>query len=202
MTITLEPTAAIDERTADLLFRDARTVYSFTDQPVSEAQLSEVYDLMKWAPTAMNSQPLRIVLVRSDDARARLLPHLAEGNRPKAASAPIVAILAADTRFHENLPRLLPQAPGAKDLFADEERREHAARFNATLQAGYFILAVRAAGLHAGPMGGFDAVGVDHDLLGDGPLKSIMIVNIGHPAEGGTFPRNPRLTSAEVVTTL
>jgi 3-hydroxypropanoate dehydrogenase len=110
--------------------------------------------------------------------------------------------LAADTRFHENLPSLLPQAPGEKDLFADEERREHAARFNATLQAGYFILAVRAAGLHAGPMGGFDAVGVDHDLLGDGPLKSIMIVNIGHPAEGGTFPRNPRLTSAEVVTTL
>ena len=119
----------------------------------------------------MNTQPLRVVLVATPEAKERLLPHLAEGNRAKAASAPLVAILAADTDFHEHLPRLLPHAPGAKDRFADDERREQAARFNATLQAGYFILAVRAVGLDAGPMGGFDAAGIDRDLLGDGAAE-------------------------------
>jgi 3-hydroxypropanoate dehydrogenase len=202
MTATLEHSAPMDHRSADLLFRDAHTVYSFTDEPVSQERLDTVYDLMKWGPTAMNLQSLRIVYVRSEEAKARLLPHLAEGNRRKAQSAPVIAILAADTAFHENLPRLLPQAPAAKDGFADATKREETARFNATLQAGYFIVAVRAAGLHAGPMGGFDAAGVDREILGDGPLKSFMVVNIGHPAAGGTFPRNPRLDADEVTSVI
>ena len=122
-------------------------------------QLERLYELLRFPPTAMNTQPLRVVLVSTPEAKERLLPHLAEGNRAKSASAPLVAVLAADTDFHEHLPRLLPHAPGAKDRFADDERREQAARFNATLQAGYFILAVRAVGLDAGPMGGFDAAG-------------------------------------------
>lgn len=202
MTITLEPTAALDERSAGIIFREARTAYSFTAEPVSDGQLVEVYELMKWAPTAVNSQPLRIVYVRSDEAKAKLLPHLAEGNRRKSASAPVVAILAADTDFHEHLPRVMPQAPGMKANFEDDDRREQAARFNATLQAGYFIVATRAVGLDAGPMGGFDAAGLDRDLLGGGSLTSLLVVNLGHAAVDGTFPRNPRLEAAEVVSTL
>lgn len=202
MTITLDTPAHIDDSTADLLFRDAHTVYSFTDRPVFDSEIEQAYELMKWAPTAMNLQPLRIVLVRTDEAKARLMPHLAQGNRAKAASAPVIAILAADTDFHENLPRVLPQSPAAKDMFAEPTVREQTARFNATLQAGYFLIALRAVGLHAGPMGGFDAVGLDADLLEGGPLKSFLVVNIGHPAEGGTFPRNPRLHAEEVVTSL
>jgi 3-hydroxypropanoate dehydrogenase len=193
---------AIDPRSADLLFREARTAYAFTDEAVTAAQLEVIADLMAFPPTAMNTQPLRVVLVTSDEAKARLLPHVAEGNRAKALSAPVVAILAADTDFHELLPRLLPHAPGARDRFADDAAREQAARFNATLQAGYFILAVRAAGLAAGPMGGFDAAGVDRDLLGDGALRSLLLVNIGHAAPDGTFPRSPRLAGNEVFTTV
>jgi 3-hydroxypropanoate dehydrogenase len=193
---------AIDPRSADLLFREARTAYSFTDEPVTAAQVDLIAELMAHPPTAMNTQPLRVVLVTSDAAKARLLPHLAEGNRHKAASAPVVAILAADTEFHEHLPRLLPHAPGARDRFADDVARERAARFNATLQAGYFILAVRAAGLSAGPMGGFDAAGIDRDLLGDGALRSVLLVNIGHAAADGTFPRSPRLAADEVFSTI
>lgn len=202
MTITLDTPTRIDDTTADLLFRDAHTVYSFADRPVFDGEIEQAYELMKWAPTAMNLQSLRIVLVQTDEAKARLIPHLAEGNRAKAASAPVIAILAADTNFHDNLPRVLPQAPAAKDMFADATVREQTARFNATLQAGYFLIALRAVGLHAGPMGGFDAVGLDADLLKGGPLKSFLVVNIGHPAEGGTFPRNPRLHADEVVTSL
>jgi 3-hydroxypropanoate dehydrogenase len=206
MTILLDspvnPTPALDDAAVDLVFRDAHTAYGFTDAPVTPAELERLHDLLRFPPTAMNTQPLRVVLVSTPLAKERLLPYLAERNRAKTASAPLVAILAADTDFHEHLPRLLPHAPNARDLFADDERREQSARFNATLQAGYFILAVRAIGLDAGPMGGFDAAGVDRELLGDGALKSLLVVNIGHAAADGTFPRSPRLERDEVFLTL
>lgn len=203
MTALLDTTdRTIDAHALDLIFRDGRTAYRFTDEPVRDEELDLVHELLQFPPTAMNTQPLRVVLLRDDEAKARLLPYLAEGNRPKAASAPVVAILAADTDFHEHLPRLMPHAPGARDMFANDAKREQAARFNATLQAGYFILAVRAAGLDAGPMGGFDAAGVDRDLLGEGPLRSFLVVNIGHVAADGTFPRNPRLERDEVFISL
>lgn len=195
MTLTLSPEAQ------DLLFRDARTANTFTDEPVTDEQVAAIYDLVKYAPTAMNAQPLRIVLVRDGEPRERLLKHMADGNRDKTASAPLVAVLAADTDFHEHLPRTFPHFPGAKDLFADDAAREEAARFNAALQAGYFILGVRAAGLAAGPMGGFDAAGLDADLLAGTTLQSLVVVNIGHPAENAWSDRLPRLDHAEVVTT-
>lgn len=193
---------AIDPASADLLFRDAHTAYSFTDEPVSDAELAEIYELMRHAPTAMNSQPLRIVFVRSPEAKERLLPLLAEGNRPKSESAPVVAILAADTDFHEHLPRLLPMVPGARDSFDAEEKRVKHARFNATLQAGYFILAVRAVGLDAGPMAGFNSAGIDTEFFADTPLRSLLVVNIGHVAEGGNFPRKDHVTFEQAVEVL
>ena len=124
---------------------------------MDDEQLAAIYDLMKWAPTGGNTQPLRILFIRSPEAKERLIAHLNEGNRDKTRSAPVVAVLAADTSFHEHLGRLFPQRPEMKDYFAaDDALRERQAKFNATLQAGYFLLAVRAMGLAAGPMGGFD----------------------------------------------
>lgn len=191
--VILDPTAQ------DVLFRDARTANAFLDEPVSDEQVQALYDLVKWAPTSMNSQPLRMLLVRSDDARARLLGHMSPGNRAKTESAPLIAVLAADTEFHEKLPRLFPHAPQAKSMFADPVARERAARNGAMLQAGYFILGVRALGLAAGPMGGYDAAGLDADLLTGTTWKSIMVVNIGKPAENAWFDRLPRLEYDEVV---
>ena len=193
---------ALSRAATDRLFREAHTAYSFTKEPVSALELAELYDLVRHAPTAMNSQPLRITFVTSDEARARLLPLLAEGNRAKAASAPVVAILAADTDFHELLTRTMPHVPGAREFFLDDAAREQAALFNASLQAGYVILAARAIGLDAGPMGGFDRAGVDAEFLGGTAQRSFLIVNLGHAAEGGTFPRSPRLKHDEAVTIL
>ena len=203
MTATFPGTdRTIDDRSADILFHDAHTAYAFTDEPVFEDELARIYDLVRQAPTAVNSQPLRVTFVTSDEAKARLVPHIAEGNRAKSKSAPVVAILAADTEFHEHLPRLLPHAPNAKDMFADPSARTQAAMFNATLQAGYFILAVRAAGLDAGPMGGIDKIGIDREFFAGTGLTTILVVNIGHVAENGTFPRSPRLEHHEAVTVL
>ncbi|MGI8309998.1 malonic semialdehyde reductase [Saccharopolyspora hattusasensis] len=187
----------------DLLFRDARTANSFSDEPVTDEQVQAIYDLVKWAPTSMNQQPLRIVLVRSEESRQRLLPHLMEGNRAKTEKAPLVAILAADTDFHEKLPQVFPHAEGVKDMFAanDELRLNHA-NLNASLQIAYFILGVRAAGLAAGPMTGFDAAGINAEFFPEGKRQSLVVVNIGKPGENPWFDRLPRLDYDEVVTTI
>lgn len=185
----------------DLLFREAHTASAFADEQVTDEQIAAIYDLVKYGPTSMNTQPLRIALVRDGDARERLLKHMADGNRDKTANAPLVAILAADTEFHEQMERTFPVFPGAKQMFADDGAREQAARFNATLQAGYFLLGIRAAGLAAGPMGGFDAAGIDEEFFDGKPLKSFMVVNIGKPVEDAWHDRLPRLEHDEVVFT-
>lgn len=187
--------------TAQSIFTDMHTAYRFTPEPVTDEELARVYELAKFTPTALNSQPLRITFVRSEAAKARLLPLLAETNRAKSASAPVVAILAADTDFHENLPVVNPQSQGARERFAaNDEHRSAMALNNAWLQAGGFILAVRAAGLDAGPMGGIDAAGIDREFFAGTPLRSFMVVNIGHVADDGAFPRNPRLGFDQAVT--
>ncbi|MFE9805168.1 malonic semialdehyde reductase [Streptomyces sp. NPDC005548] len=196
MSLVLDPTAQ------DLLFREARTANTFTDEPVTDAQVQAIYDLVKFGPTAFNQSPLRITLVRSPEARERLVRHLAEGNQAKTAAAPLVAVLSADNEFHEELPALLPHFPAAKDMFFSERPvRESAALLNAALQAAYFIIGVRAAGLAAGPMTGADFAGIQKEFLDDDHTP-LMVVNIGKPGEDAWFPRSPRLSLDEVITTV
>jgi nitroreductase len=187
----------------ELLFRGARTANTFTDEPVRDEQVKAIYDLAKWAPTSMNNQPLRIVLVRSPEARERLVQTMAGGNKARTAAAPLVAILAADHAFHENFPVTFPHFPGARDMFAaDDALRAHTADLNATLQVAYFILAVRAAGLAAGPMTGFDAVALNAEFFPQGQRKVLAVVNIGKAGPGAWMARLPRLDYDEVVSTL
>lgn len=193
----------LDPRAQDLLFREARTANSFSDEPVTDEQVETIYDLVKWAPTSMNNQPLRIVLVRSPEARARLVDLMFEGNRPKTETAPLVAILAADVDFHDELPSQFPHFPGARDLFAaDEVARESAAKLNAALQIGYFTMGVRAAGLAAGPMTGVDLAGVDREFFPDGRHRALVVMNLGKAGENAWFDRLPRLAYDEVVTSV
>lgn len=204
MTTSLDIDRAIqiDEAARDLLFREARTANAFTDEPVTDEQLEAIYELVKWAPTSMNTQPLRIVVLRSEEAKARLVPLLAEGNQAKTAAAPAVALLAADVDFHDELPKVFPHVPGARDLFSDEDARTGTAELNAGLQIGYLILGIRAVGLAAGPMTGFDAEAVTEEFFPDGRHRVLVAVNIGRPAENAWLDRLPRLDYDEVVTTL
>lgn len=196
MSLVLDPAAQ------DLLFREARTANTFTDEPVTEDQVQAIYDLVKYGPTAFNQTPLRITLVRSPEARERLVRHMSEGNQAKTATAPLVAILAADNEFHEELPHLFPAFPQAKDaFFSARPAREQAAGMNAALQAAYFIVGVRAAGLAAGPMTGFDFEGVRKEFLDDDHTP-LMVVNIGRPGADAWYPRSPRLEFDQVVTTV
>ena len=205
MTDVLDGTAPqtlgrLDEAARAVLFTDARTANTFAPTPVSDAELSAIWELAKWAPTSANTQPLRVLYVRTDAGRARLVEHMSEGNKAKTASAPAVAVLALDTRFHEHIPTVLPFRPELMDVFAaNDAMRTSTGEFGSALQAGYFILAVRAAGLAAGPMAGFDAAGVDAEFFPGGRLKSILVVNIGHPGQDPWFDRLPRLDHADVI---
>jgi len=190
---------ALDAAARAALFTGARTISEFNSTPVSDAELSDIWELAKWAPTAANFQPLRVLYVRPP-ARDRLVKHMADGNKEKTAAAPAVAVLALDSQFHEFIPTVMPVKAELKDYFeADEVARGESAAFNSALQAGYFVLAVRAAGLAAGPMGGFDHAGVDAEFFGDGRWKSILVVNIGHTDSAPRHDRLPRLEHTEVI---
>lgn len=189
---------AIDDLTADRLFRTARTVTTFADTEVTDEQLADVYDLIKWAPTAMNISPLRVLAVRTPQARQRLVGHMPEGNQERVATAPVTLVLAYDPEFHERLDVLTPHMPGAREMFAgDAVARAHAARTNALLQAGYLIVGLRAAGLSAGPMNG-DYDGIDAEFFAENGWKGFLVINVS-AAEGADTPRPraPRLTFGE-----
>ncbi|MFY0409533.1 malonic semialdehyde reductase [Solicola sp. PLA-1-18] len=199
MTSTIEH--ALSEDARDLLFRDARTANTFTDEPVSVEQVREVYELTKFGPTAANTQPLRMLVV-GPESRERLLPHMSDGNRAKTAAAPMVVVLAADVDFHDRMGEVFPHNPGARDWWPDADSRARAAVQNASIQAGYFITGVRAVGLSAGPMGGFDKPGLDADLLAGTTWRSQIVVNIGHPGPDAFRDRLPRLPFADVARVL
>ena len=177
----------------DQLFTDARTFNKFTDEPLSDAQLHAIYDLAKMPPTAFNASPARFVFVRSPEAKKRLIPLMMEGNQAKSMAAPVTVIVAFDSRFQENLPTLFP-AMDVKGMFdADAELTATAALRNGTLESAYFIMAVRALGLDAGPMSGFNNAAVDNEFFPDGRFKSNFLINIGHGDPTGNYPRSPRL---------
>jgi 3-hydroxypropanoate dehydrogenase len=204
MTTTESPThrLPLSEDAQDLLFRSARTANTFTAQEVSDDQLRAVYGLLRWAPTCFNAQPLRIVAVRGEPARDRLIRHLFGANQDKTRSAPLTLLLAADREFDVHLPRLAPFLSQPNDLFTDPEVRNATAEYNAILQVGYLIIAIRAAGLAAGPMAGFDASGVDAEFFPDGRHHTVLVMNVGVPAPDAWFDRCPRLDYDEVVTTI
>lgn len=197
---TLIETDKLDEAARSLLFTKGRTANSFSSRPVTDEQLQEIYELMKWGPTWANTLPLRVVYVTTPEGKQRLLAHMQPGNAAKTASAPVNAVLAVDNRYHDQVPRLLPFRPGMRETLEDNDAlRERIRDFSGAMQAAYFIIAVRAAGLAAGPMGGFDQAGLDADLFPDGQWSSILVVNVGHPGENAWFERLPRLDYEEAV---
>lgn len=185
-----------DQQTLDLILRKARSHGDFHDKPVPEELLRAAHDLMKWGPTTANSQPARIFYLRSKESREKLRPALSAVNAAKTMKAPLVAIVAYDTRFYEHLPRLYHN-PDAINWYNKPGVAEINGFRNGTLQGGYLILALRAAGLDCGAMSGFDNAKVDAAFFPDGRLKSNFLINIGYGTGNGIPPRNYRFTFEE-----
>ena len=179
---------AVSDAALDVLLRKARSFNDFAPEPVTDAQLRALYELAKWGPTTANSQPQRIVFVRSAAAKERLKPALSGANQRKVMGAPVVAILAYDMRFFEHLPRLFYN-PAARSWYdtTPEHIRTTALR-NATLQGAYLMLAARAIGLDCGPMSGFKNDMVDAEFFPDGRFKSNFLCCLGR-GDPSTLPK-------------
>ena len=192
--MTLSPEAQ------DLLFREARTANTFTDEPVTDEQVAAIYDLVKYAPTAMNTQPLRILLVRDGEPRERLLKHMADGNRDKTANAPLVAVLAADTDFHDHLAPDLPALPGRPRRASPTTPR--ASRPRSSTPPCRSATSCSASAPRAWPPARWAASTPPGSTRSSSPAATssrLLVVNLGQPAENAWFDRLPRLDHDEVV---
>ena len=186
----------LHDEALDVIFRQARTHVAWLPKPVDDDLLRRVYDLAKLGPTSANTMPMRVVFVKTPEAKERLKPALMAGNVEKTMAAPVCAIVATDLRFYEHTPRLFPQSPGFADMFTapgkEEFTRTHAFR-NGTLQGAYLIIAARSLGLDTGPMSGFDNGKVDAEFFPDGRCQSNFLINLGYGDPSKLHPRNPRL---------
>jgi 3-hydroxypropanoate dehydrogenase len=183
----------LDDRSFDILFREARTYNNFTGAEVSDVLIKAVYDLMKLGPTSANCCPARFVFVKSPEAKARLKPHLDAGNAAKTMAAPLTVIIAYDMKFYDQLPKLFPHT-NARSWFAgkDDVIKQTAFR-NGTLQGAYLMLAARGLGLDCGPMSGFSQPGVKAEFFADTEYWPNFLCNIGYGDSKDLFPRSPRL---------
>jgi 3-hydroxypropanoate dehydrogenase len=188
----------VSEQDLDLIFRNARTHSAWLDEPVDDALLTRVYDLARMGPTSANMCPMRIVFVKSKEAKEKLKPALDAGNVAKTMSAPVTAIIGMDVHFYEKLPQLFPHVD-AKAWFKDlpENVLEYVAPRNSSLQGAYFMLAARSLGLDCGPMSGFDNAKVDAAFFAGTTVKSNFLCNLGHGDAAKLFPRSPRLSFEE-----
>jgi 3-hydroxypropanoate dehydrogenase len=192
----------LSDEALNVLFRAARTARAWLDRPVSDELLGQIYDLMKWGPTSANCCPARIVFLRTQPAKQRLLPALSPGNVEKTMSAPVTAIVAYDLRFYEKLPKLFPHNPKMVELFASSQELAVSTAFrNGSLQGAYFMLAARSLGLDCGPMSGFDNAKVDQEFFSDseaalfpgGQVRSNFLCNLGYADPAKIDARLPRL---------
>jgi 3-hydroxypropanoate dehydrogenase len=184
----------LDPAALELLFLNARTHNGWQDRPVEDDLLRQLYTLARMAPTATNTSPMRLVFVKSREAKEQLKPCLAPGNVDKTMNAPVTAIVAYDTEFHEKMPKLFPARDMRTQLLGQSaEARQQMAFMNSTLQGAYLILAARGLGLDCGPMAGFDNAKVDAAFFRDGKWKSNFLLNLGYGDPAKLYPRNPRL---------
>lgn len=175
------------------ILRDARTYSFWKPEPVPVELLKEVYDLAKLGPTSANSSPARFVFLTTPEAKARLVPALAPTNVEKTQSAPVNVIVASDTEFYEQLPKLFPQRDMRAMFAGNSALIDETILRNGSLQGAYFILAARALGLDCGPMSGFDKAKVNQEFFPDGKWKANFLINVGYGDAAKLYPRNPRL---------
>ncbi|MFG5777842.1 malonic semialdehyde reductase [Comamonas sp. J-3] len=191
----------LDQQALDTLFRQARSHNGWLDRPVTDEQLRAIYELCRWGPSSGNSCPMRLIFVRTGEARERLLPWLAQGNIDKVRQAPVTAILGYDQQFYRALPRLFAHNPEFGKRFEDPQNAEHTqetAFRNASLQAAYLMLAARGLGLDCGPLSGFDAAGVDATFWAGTTVRTNFLCCLGYGDSSKLFARLPRLEFDEV----
>ncbi len=202
MTTEMRAKGALAPEALEQLFTAARTHNGWLPKEVPNELLELAVDYAKWGPTSANCSPMRIVFVRSPEAKARLAPAMSEANRAKTMAAPATAIVGYDIDFHEKLPHLYPATDARSWFIGNEPLIEETAFRNGSLQGAYLLLALRAVGLDCGPMSGFDKAKVDAEFFAGTRIKSNFLINIGYGDPAKLYPRGPRLAFEEIATIL
>jgi 3-hydroxypropanoate dehydrogenase len=184
--------APLNDDALNQLFREARTYNGYLDKPVTDAQLGDIWELMKYGPTSANCLPARIVWCTSIDAKEKLASMSMPANGEKILKAPVTAIIGMDLEFYEQLPDLFPHTDARSWFVGNDELIEKTAFRNSSLQGAYFILAARALGLDTGPMSGFNNAAVDDAFFGGTKVKSNFISTLGYGDPASIFARSPR----------
>jgi 3-hydroxypropanoate dehydrogenase len=181
----------------DQVFLKARTQNGWRDEPVPDELIRRLHEVVRWGPTASNSQPARFLFVKSPEAKAKLVACMAPGNVEKTRTAPVTVVVAIDTAFHLVMPKLYPHAD-LKTLFANDRKlAEESAFRNGSLQGAYLILAARALGLDTGPMSGFDQAKLDQTFFSGTSWKANFVCALGYGDPAKVYPRLPRLEFEE-----
>ena len=191
----------LDNKALDLLFREARSQNAYVNASLTDDMLKELYDLWKYGPTSANCSPARVIFVRSEEGKAKLLPHLMGGNQEKTKSAAVCAIIGHDVKFYDRIPELFPHLPEAREWFSNDDNfaAETALR-NSSLQGAYLMIAARAMGLDVGPMSGFDPKGVEETFFPNSTIKVNFLCNLGRGNPSAVFERSPRLSFEDACT--
>lgn len=137
-----------------------RSVRRYTDRPVEQEQLIEIIEAGTWAPSGLNNQPWRFVIVRNRDARARL---------------------AEFTRYRS----IIESAPACIAVFIDREAMYNAVKDHQAIGACIqnMLLAAHALGLGAVWLGEIlkNAENVRLFLELPPEMELMAVVAIGHP---------------------
>jgi 3-hydroxypropanoate dehydrogenase len=190
--------SSLGDSAFDILFRNARTQNGFTSNPVSDELLKRLWEITRMGPTSMNCQPVRILFLRTEAAKARLLPALSPSNIDKVKQAPVTALIATDSKFYEHMPTIW-HGEGAREMFVNNAGlAEGTATRNGTLQGAYLMIVARGLGLDCGPMSGFDQNKVNAEFFADGRFRSNFLCNLGYGDPSKLFKRNRRFEFDEV----
>ena len=198
MTIHVPDPKIIEAAAVAQIFTEARTHNVFLDAPVSDELLKKAVEIAKMGPTSANQSPMRVLFLRSPEAKERLRPALTPGNLDKTMAAPVVAITAYDEKFFDHAPFLMPHVDVRPWFSGNPEFAARTAFQNGTLQVAYLLIALRAVGLDTGPMTGFDNAKVDAEFFPEGHVKSNVLINIGHGDASKLFPRSPRFAFDQI----
>ncbi len=186
--------APLNDKELAQLFTNAHTHTKWHNDPIPENVLRALYDLVKVGSTSANCSPARFVFITSDEGREKLERCLSSGNVEQTMTAPCTVIVAYDEAFYKELPTLFPYADAKSWFTSSPDAAYETAMRNSSMQGAYLICAVRALGLDAGAMSGFNSKVLDDTFFSGSTWKVNFLLNIGYGDKDKVHKRLPRLS--------
>ena len=153
--------------------KERRSIRSFTEENVSDEAVKQLIDAARWAPSAGNTQPLELVVVRDPEIKQRLT--VAAFNQALIKKAPVVFVVCTDTtRSKKGYGSRGEQLYSIQDTAASTEN---------------ILLTAHELGLATCWVGAFNEKDVAKAINAPKKTKPVAIIPVGHPAERPSAPK-------------